>query len=230
MAYAIPSFTNYKMKTKTFIFLGYFVFILYWITTIFFTIPENYLQIKTLKYEKVFSSILYQRWSFFAPPPQTNDRLYYEFVNHNKDTISIEVLKPLNDRRKKEYIFNSNSSVADYILSSSINTITDNFREGFKNYKSKNCNDILDDECHKEFIIHYSPQIEKMDDIKTLKNYGFLIGEKKINLNKYDKIKIILTSVNIPKFSERNLKVKKHIENKIFETSYYNYKTNKWEK
>lgn len=218
------------MKTKFLTFFGYLFFLFYWITTIFFTIPENYLQIKTLKYEKVFSSFLYQRWSFFAPPPQTNDRLYYEFVNKLNDTISIEVLKPLNDRRQKEYIFNSNSSVADYILSSSVNTITDNLREGFKIYKTKQCNNLLDNECHKKFIKNNASQIEKLDDIKTLHNYGFLIADKKIDIAKYDKVKIILTSINIPKFSERNLKDMVLVENKIFETSYYNYKINKWEK
>ena len=59
----------------------------YWGATFFFTMPDNYLKIKALAYDKVFQSIFYQQWSFFAPPPTYNDFLYFEFA----DTLSGEV-------------------------------------------------------------------------------------------------------------------------------------------
>lgn len=222
-------FKKIFMKKKFLFFFGYLIFVLYWGITVFFTVPENYLQIKSLRYEKLFSTLFYQRWSFFAPPPQANERLYFEFVNSSKDTIAIEVLKPLNDRRKKEYLFNTDSSVADYVISSSISGITDFLREGLEEYKFTKCDSISDELCYKNFIENNKYQIQSLDEVKTLQNYGLLIAEKKIDLRKYDKLKFILTSVEITKFADRYEKNVNNVESKIFETLYFNYKTQKWE-
>jgi hypothetical protein len=216
------------MKKAT-IYLGLTAFSIYWFATFFFTFPENYLQIKAMSYEKLFSTFFYQKWSFFAPPPQTNDRLYYEFVNQ-KDTISIEVLKPLNDKRKKEYIFNADSSVIDYVLSGCINGITDNLREDYNIYKFENCKSESELECHAEFIKKNTLKIQNLTETKTLLNYGLIVANKKINLEKYYKVKFILTSVAIPKFSSRLDKNQTLSESQMYQSSYYNYKLKKWEK
>jgi hypothetical protein len=214
---------------KLIIFFGYTVFLAYWGITIFFTLPENYLQIKAIRYEKLFSTFLYQRWSFFAPPPQTNDRLYYEFCNE-KDTVSFEVLKPLNDQRRREFLRNANASVIDYVLSGSISGITDGLREEYKLYKFKNCNSNSDTACQKAFMDSFEPKTRQMNHTKTLINYGLVAADKKLNLKKFDKMRFTISTVNIPKFSKRNEENIKLEESQLFQSSYYNYNTKKWEK
>ena len=210
------------MKFSLFSKAIYVLLIIYWLNTLFFTLPDNYLTIKMSKYEKLFSTFFYQKWSFFAPPPKTNERLYYEFVNSKlNDTLSIEVLKPLNERRKKEYLLNYDASVIDYILSNSFNGITDFLREELNYYKSEKCLNINENECHKNFIKIIRNKIDNLNEMKTLRNYGLLVSKKNINHKEYNKFRVILTSIDIKKINEKN-KLFKENETKIFETNFYN--------
>lgn len=210
------------MKFKIFTRVIYLLFLIYWVNTLFFTLPDNYLTIKMSRYEKLFSTFFYQKWSFFAPPPKTNERLYYEFINSNsKDTISIEVLKPLNERRKKEYLLNYDASVVDYILSNSFNGLTDYLREEFNYYKTDNCISLNEKDCHKKFTENIKVKIGKLNEMKTLRNYGLLVSKKNINHNLYDKFRVILTSIDIKKINQ-NKKTLIDNETKIFETNFYN--------
>jgi hypothetical protein len=217
------------MKIK--ITLIYLIFSIYWITTIFFTFPENYLQIKALRYEKVFSIFLYQRWSFFAPPPQTNDRLYFEYITTKKDTVLLEVLKPLAEKRKKEFLFNSDRSVIDYVLANNIYTLSDYLRENYNAYKFENCSpEIKDEDCNVRFLKYYYPQFHNFSELKSLINYGVLIKSESKTKSEIEKLKIIATTVEIPKFNERfNKTHNNYKENMVFETKYYNLKYSKWE-
>lgn len=216
------------MKLKiTFIYL---IFSFYWISTIFFTLPENYLQIKAMDYSKVFNTFFFQRWSFFAPPPQSNDRIYYEFKNDKGEKKTLEILKPLSIKRKNQFIFNSDVSVIDYVLSNSLTSITDYLREDYKKYKFEKCKNITDESiCNEQFINDYSVKLHDLEEIKTLVNYGIITGKKNLDLNKYSKFKIIATNIEIPKFVNRFSK-KKTKENLLFETKLYNIKLSKWEK
>ena len=206
----------------------FFVFCFYWGVTIFFTIPENYLQIKSIEMEKIFSSFFYQKWSFFAPPPKFNDRLYYQFVN-KKDTLLMEVIEPIHNERRKQYLVNNDISIVDYILSNSLNNISDVIREKFGNYKFLNCKDKSEGGCFKLFLENFDKDFYSMNEINTLKNYGLSLVKRK-KLDKFEKMKIIYTSIKIPKFSKRNLKSNKEKEQFIFDTKYFDLKSKLWEK
>jgi|GEM_PF-1942550 hypothetical protein len=215
------------MKLK--ITLIYLVFCLYWFSTIFFTLPENYLQIKAIKYEKIFSVFLYQRWSFFAPPPKTNERLYFEYITIKKDTVLLEVLKPLSKKRKEEFLLNSDRSVIDYVLASNIYTLSDYLRENYNNYKFEKCNKSISDTlCNTMFLKEFYPKFHEYPELKSLLNYGLLIKNKNRSTIDSEKIKLISTNVEVKKFNDR-FKVKKEVENIVFQTKYFNIKNNKWE-
>jgi hypothetical protein len=210
--------------------LIYLVFCTYWLSTIFFTFPENYLQIKAIKYEKIFSLFLYQRWSFFAPPPKTNDRLYFQYISIKKDTLQLEVLKPLAEKRKQEFLFNSDRSVIDYVLANNIYALSDYLREGYNNYKFEKCgNNISEKDCNSMFLKEFYPKFHEYPELKSLLNYGILISNNNKLIVECEKIKIISTTVNIKKFNERYTKKVNTEENLVFETQYFNIKNNKWE-
>lgn len=217
------------MKYK--LFIVFTIFLFYWFITIFFTIPENYLQIKSLKYEKMFSSLFYQKWSFFAPPPNYNERLYYKFISKdNKDTLTVEVLEQLNLKRKKKYLMNDNLSIVDYILSNSLSNITDIIREEYKIYDSKNCSSLNKKDCFDSFIKYFEKDLYSLNEINTLKNYGLqILRLQQDKGEKYNKFKILLTHIPINKFNNR-FSTTKNNEVFIFSTKNYNSKNKLWEK
>ncbi|CAM1371292.1 hypothetical protein [Tenacibaculum xiamenense] len=205
------------------------IFTVYWGATIFFTLPENYLKIKALKYEKIFSSFFYQRWSFFAPPPKFNDRLYYNFASQ-KDTIIMEAMKPIHDKRKSEYLFNNDISVVDYILSNSLNNISDIIREHYNAYKFENCDGKEEAECFKQFMDKFKKDFHKTNEVKTLMNYGKSLAKNR-GLDDTFKIKFVYATVDVPAFSKRHEKESEEEKKEqfVFETDYYNLKTESWE-
>lgn len=204
----------------TLVFVG-----IYCSMTIFFTLPENYLLIKSDKFEKIFSSVLYQRWSFFAPPPKANDRIYFRFVDSKKrDTISMEILKPLSISRKKQFPFNSDVTVLDYILSNNLTLITDELRDNYSVFKLDNKN--KDD--YERFFKKHILILQEKKEMRTLLNYGLKILSNSKKNNNIDKVTIIATEELVTKFSERNSKKKKQ-ENIVFKTNFYNLNTKKWE-
>lgn len=64
---------------KISLYLAVFVFTFYWFITLTFVSPKNYITIKLYEEEQFFNTFFFQKWSFFAPPPKHNDRLYFEF-------------------------------------------------------------------------------------------------------------------------------------------------------
>jgi hypothetical protein len=206
------------------------IFSIYWATTIFFVLPDNYLKIKMLRAEKLFSTFFYQRWSFFAPPPTSNDRLYFEFLNQDtQKVIVVEVLKDIQATRQKQYIFNDDLSVLDYILSNTINNIVDLHREGFNVYKSKYCKDDKDDSCYDSYVKQEDSKSYKRNEMNTLKNYAMIILERK-GFKNVDKFRVIATQIQIPKFNDRFAKVdESKNESVLIKTKYYNINEKKWE-
>ncbi|MEN7546291.1 hypothetical protein AAG747_00135 [Rapidithrix thailandica] len=204
-----------------------FVFGLYWGITVFFTIPENYLQIKAIRLGKVFSTMFYQRWSFFAPPPQHNDRLYYQFITHNHDTLLYEVLQPVQKLRKKQYLANNDISIIDYVLSNSLNNISDQIRENFGNYKYLHCEGMDEDACFSMFLEGFEKEMYEMNEINTLKNYGIRLNHSKSDRHFY-KFKVIYATVPVAKFADRNNPEKVPKEQFVFETKYYDLTHNLW--
>jgi hypothetical protein len=198
------------------------MFSFYWLITIFFNLPDNYLKATFLEYESLFSFMFYQRWSFFAPPPTSDDRLYYIFKNRTDSTASLytfEVIEDLSNIRRSKAPFNE-ETVIDYIISNSLTSMTDIIRDQYKLYQKANCveNDSL---CFQKFSNSSWANFGELSQIKTLFNYGRILAKKQnINLNEY-KMKFIIGQSFIPKFKDRmNKKERKEII--TFETPYIN--------
>lgn len=216
------------MKIK--ILLVFFGFLSYWSATIFFTMPENYLQIKALPYGKVFHTIFYQQWSFFAPPPQHNERLYYEFVNTEKqDTLLLEVLEPMQKKMREKFLSNDEESFIDYILSGSITNVTDAMSEQFRSYKFSECKEATEDECYDAFIEKFDAHLYDLNALNTLKNYGLILNRSRTN-KQYNKFKIIGSQIMIKKFADREKEDVLLDEEFTLETKYYDINKKTWKK
>lgn len=171
----------------------------------------------------VFENFFFQRWSFFAPPPQSNNRLYYVFQNkYSGKEKAYEVLAPIFDKKRKTAPFNSKEEALDYILSGSATNITDAIRE-------------LTDISKMDFpdsteMYHILSAQKKINDqgldylpVRTLYNYAIIMAKKDSINFEGTSIKIITTQVQMPKFKDRHKLLSttyKGKEEKVFETNF----------
>ncbi|MEX0274164.1 MAG: hypothetical protein AB3N16_07300 [Flavobacteriaceae bacterium] len=213
------------MKLKIIGILAVFSF--YWLATIFFTLPENYLQIKSFGQKEIFHSLFYQQWSFFAPPPQTNDRLYYQFLNEANDTLLVEVLVPLQTLRQRKFLANNEETIIDNVLSNSITSISDAILDRFNVYQFNSCKDKSPDKCYEDFLKDFEEEMYSSGSLKTLRNYG-VITNSKMRDRKHNKFKIIYTRVPIPKFADRENENVELEEEFVFETKYFDLNKKAW--
>lgn len=203
------------------------LFLFYFITTLIFSTPDNYINISLIEHTENFNSLFYQKWAFFAPPPQSNDRLYYIFEKKtNKSEIIIfEVVEPLLKEKINKAPFNSNEDLTDYLISNSLYLITDCIRmtrESFE-YEAKSKNKKIDEVELTKKVIEF---IEKTKSYNTLLNYS-----KKVALNNNLKhedyfVYIKISQKKIPKFIDRYNTNAKIEEQLIFDNSKIKHEKN----
>lgn len=196
------------------------LFLFYGITTIIFSSPDNYVNISLIEHSENFNAFLYQRWGFFAPPPQSDDRLYYIFEKKSKksEVIVYEVIEPLLKQKYEKAPFNSKEDLTDYLISNSIYLITDairTVRESFE-YDSKLKNINVDEV---ELTKKVNKVIKSTKPFMTLLNYSKNVAlNNKINYNDYN-VYIKISQRKIPKFIDRNNKNIKIEEQLIFDST-----------
>jgi hypothetical protein len=187
---------------KLFVLLSILVFIIYWIITIVFTFPENYISITLSKESRLFHTFFFQRWGFFAPPPNYNERLYYTFVDTNgkSNSITYEVLEPLNLQNNKNNIFNYESDILDYVLSNSLSNITETINEVNKVYEFEKNTKSNSDSAHAQML---SDIVIKSPQFMTIKNYAKYVASKNNISPNFKHVVITLTIIPLPKFYQR---------------------------
>lgn len=188
--------------------VGFFIFCIYWIVTIFFLLPDNPLSLKTATARSIFNTDFFQRWAFFAPPPNSNDRIYIIFQNKNtlaKDVF--EVLSPLIEKRTRNP-FNTHYATLDYVLSSTVIDIENDVRflGNYFEYKNSVSKNKLTDSLIQTMIIS---EVEKSSDFKTLLNYAKTIATSK-HINVKDVFcQLQISKIFIPQYIDRNNKTRK---------------------
>lgn len=200
----------------------------YWLCTICFNLPDNYINLSLIKQSKNFNIFFSQNWSFFAPPPKANDKAYIIFFSKKDSTsVSFEILESLNRAKQKKIPFNWNEDILDYIISNSIINISNQLVNisDTKDYLTESKNPNADRITQKKI----NEQIQASYSFITLINYGKLIA-KENSINVYNNyIQIKLSRLNIRKFSDRVDENFKPIEEMYFlsEKVEANYEKNK---
>jgi len=202
------------------------VFTLYWICSILANAPNCFIRIETLKYSKKFKEIFAQRWNFFAPPPNYNPRLTYEYYDiSGSDTIklsSLEVMESISKAKQAKRPFNAREEVLDYSVNSAF--------IDFLDYRSKSIQlakinhpdadaettwQTAKDYIHNHFFLNYSSSV--------LYNYGVRIAEEKNYAPDKTLMKINASRIFITKFADRNKEEKDSpVLEMLYESRYHN--------
>ncbi|MEW7277772.1 hypothetical protein ABW636_04175 [Aquimarina sp. 2201CG1-2-11] len=180
------------------------VFIVYWGFTGVFVAPDNYINISLLEESKVFNTFLFQKWGFFAPPPKSNDRLYYNFTSKNDciKAYTFEVMEPLVKQKSRKAPFNSSEDLLDYVLSNTINSICDGLflvNESIKDIEEVEKISLTENQKIEKGKVY----VQSTNEYKTLQNYAFYVATK----NGLDPdnfyVDIQMSKVDLPKFIDR---------------------------
>ncbi len=179
------------------------VFVTYWLLTGFFTLPDNYIKLKFNKGSDIFHAVLFQRWEFFAPPPEYNDYMYYIYSSEEKqDTMIMEVVDYVCKSKSMAAPFNSKENIMEYILSNTVIGITDIMRNRRRimEYEAERDGCEIDDE---EILKATDEEIERSMYYETLVSYANVVAEKNNIPDDYDDLEIMITRQDLPKFHQR---------------------------
>ena len=185
--------------------------------------PDNPVRSNIAKPLYDFNLLFSQKWNFFAPPPKSNSKLYFVYYSNEKPLYSCEVLSTILQEKRAKAPFNSKEEAVDYIISGSISQLTNYIILNRENLSFQNQTkkiEDLDSDARKILLA----KTNDINEFKTLVNFSKIVAKKKIpeeTVTKINKIKIIITETEIPKFHDRYNKEPE--EKLLLETNYMNY-------
>lgn len=202
--------TSVVRKSVLYVSTGFtlLAFMFYWLSTLLYVTPNNYIRIQFDDYLRQFELIFFQRWAFFAPPPKSNLRLYYTFTSRQDDSTSVvyEALKPVTKAKQEKAPFNAEEETLDYILSGSASSLRNAlydqvqlsqvvYPDSSDAFHTTNAQEIVDE-------LGFSGQ--RILAYTTLKNYARLVAQRQgLALEDY-RVQILLAEEDIVPFSRRN--------------------------
>jgi hypothetical protein len=139
----------------------------------------------------------FQRWSFFAPPPQDVDRTYFVYSS-SKDPKAgkfLEITRPVTRDKSMKDLHNEDARILDYILSGLRDQTVNLMKkmrpmtEGLKNPYDQ---------------ITIDSQVD-VQNIISLKNYARIVAKQNSLPPSLDVCSIELISFPIPDFQHRSL-------------------------
>ena len=195
------------------------IFSFYWLATILYCSPNNFIRIELNRYMNLFGSAFYQRWTFFTPPPKADEKLYFLFISKDpsQKNFACEVFNIIRAKKRANPIFDTESEALDGVITSSayalnnsmgdrITVLRKTFPDSSELFFQKEMNSL--------FI---NPEL-RSTYFKTLQNYAFEIA-KRYNLNiKGYSFKIRMITVELPPFKDRFNKKFKPKKKIAFET------------
>lgn len=208
------------MLHKSLVVLIAGVFVAWWSVNIFFNLPDNPVKIKYAREGQQFQSVMFQRWSFFAPPPKYNERLYYIFRRKSDTTVvkTLEVLEALMQSKHDAAPFNMKEEKLDYILSGSIGEVHDMLVRYTNNMKVKKHKEA-DVQLANDGIAWVWENRKSIGAITTLLKYGKLIAATQHLEDGYE-MQILIMQEPVNKFIDRYKKETIQPATKTFYTPY----------
>ena len=181
----------------------YLAFISYFAATFLFTMPDNYISLQFYHQQQVFQQWLFQRWGFFAPPPNYDERLYYEFrdkLTHQSKTF--EVMEPIVTLKQQKAPFNWHEDIVDYLLSGSMTGIGDDLHDMRQDliYRNKQAGKSATDTSGEHML---RQTIQHGISFQTLRNYAAIVAQKNQLDTARHEVRLILSHVMLPKFADR---------------------------
>lgn len=196
----------------------------YWAVTFLYNSPNNPIRIHFSKELSLFGIVFPQKWDFFAPPPQANNKLYYSYFDKNKKNIGMfEVLDPIIKEKKDKIPFNTQAEAMDYIISSTFTNVLNSIVNKDKEYKYR-YKDKSPEKTYQMAVDHVLKNMHKTHEFVTLLNFSRIIRQKNLGKNvKVKYVKIIFAEDKIKKFINRDDKVTV-VKNLLLETNFIDFK------
>jgi hypothetical protein len=205
-------------------------FATYWALTIFINLPEESLAVgENYRLYDRLNRLMYQKWSFFAPPPKSNKRLHYIFVESDGKQYKIhdvEIFERFSNIIKEKYLLNDLHVNTTWTVFNYTERINEDVRKAYNLYLIQT--KCKGDSCYDVFFEKYKPLLYKSGYMKFLVNHAKGIA-KNAKLSPDCKLIIKISEIDIPKYADRYKKNAKQNEKLIFRSDLYNLKMNKWE-
>ena len=112
------------------------VLVAYWLTTITYVAPNNYLRAQFPGVFRAIEPVLYQKWEFFAPPPTFNTTVYaVAHLQNPEETITWDLTSEIRRLKGRHAPFNATEDAIDYVLSSAAIDIVSQMRQQIGNMR-----------------------------------------------------------------------------------------------
>jgi hypothetical protein len=175
-------------------------FVCYWLTTICYVVPDNYLKVRAAPIMTVFETLFYQKWEFFAPPPTFNVKAYaVATLSEPPSTITLDLMSEVIKQKKERVPFNTAEDALDYVLFGSAVAINNNLREVYLDCKRTTSHS--DQEC----LDLASTRLQEWDDsdrsVLALRNYALSALRRHAPLENVRSLRLRLSKVVTPKFA-----------------------------
>lgn len=176
----------------------------YVLTTLLYVSPSNPLRIQFDAELTAFEKWAYQKWSFFAPPPRHNDRLYFAFSPKSGDGITFEILEGISARKQQDNPGNLKAQVVDYAVAGAARQVADVIREV---YRYREVHELMDgDPAYLEDLAKMSlnPDHESGVHVRFLLRYAAMVAaEQGVEVDGL-MCQMALTRIPLRPFTQRN--------------------------
>lgn len=205
---------------KRIIKISILIFIsMYWFMTFLYNSPNNYIKIELQKEIKIFSTFFGQKWSFFAPPPQQNYKLYFTYLDQNKNEVAVfEIFSSIIESKRNTRPFNLRAEMIDYTISGSVDDIVNSIVKKRENENVKQP-EISIETSNKLAVEQIVKNPEKTYGFLLLKNYSRIVSGEMLSKEQLKSVKFVTISINseeIKKFANRE-SIKPNLEAKIID-------------
>ena len=181
------------------------IFSVYWLCTFLYVTPSNPVRIEYDTEMLIFASLFYQKWTFFAPPPQFNTNIYYTFTSTKNSELTrvFDVSSPILNSKRQTLPLNEGAEVLDYMIFGAVDSVSEAIHTGFK-YNRFQGFPQSDEDIIKSIL---TLETSKHPNIILLKRYGEIVASRNgINLEDY-KMSVTATRTPLPTYSNKNLEV-----------------------
>jgi len=176
------------------------VLVAYWLTTITYVAPNNYLRAQFPGVFRAIEPVLYQKWEFFAPPPTFNTTVYaVAHLQNPEETITWDLTSEIRRLKGRHAPFNATEDAIDYVLSSAAIDIVSQMRQQIEHEKKTHPEAKQEARIQEALtkVREYEPYNRS---ILAIRNYAAATVAKSVPTNRPGTLRIVLTAVDIPKF------------------------------
>jgi hypothetical protein len=175
-------------------------FITYWLATIAYVAPNNYIKAQFAGVFRAVDPVLFQRWEFFAPPPTFNSTVYaIAHLQNPEETITWDLTSEVRRLKGRHAPFNATEDAIDYVLSSAAIDIAEQMRQHV-GHEKKTHPEAKQEVWVNEALTKMRESEPYSRSIMAIRNYAAATVAKSVPTDRPGTMRLVITSVDIPKF------------------------------